>query len=171
MKAKRITAALGAAVLFVLGLIGPAAGTPLAPNPDLDQTGQGLSIAEAGVGLDVNRAGNISITIGGPVQKAFLYWAGRQFTCTDDCPLTGRDQELLFDGNAISGTVTGTDPEAESWQIGYRADVTSIVAAKGSGTYSIADGNLTNNLTHLSGAGLFVIYKDLADPQTYRVIV
>jgi hypothetical protein len=171
---KRTTMVAAILGLVTAGLVAaPASATPLAPNPDLDVQGQGLSIAEAGVGLDGLGSGsrNISITIGGPVQKAFLFWAGRQFAPCSPCPLTGRDQQLVFDGNPISGTLVGSEPEGQSWQIGYRADVTSIVTAKGSGTYTISDGNLANNLTHLNGAGLFVIYRDLADTNTYRVIV
>src|SRR5688500_4629958 len=142
-----------AAAVSVLGA--SAVATPLAPAPVATFQGQGISVAEGGVGLTNLGGGtrNISISIGGPVQAAYLYWAGRQFTCGSPCSLTGRDRQLLFDGNAITGTLTGSDPEGQSWQIGYRADVTSIVSAKGSGTYSIADGNLANNLDHTNGAG------------------
>ncbi len=150
-------------------------------SPVLDLQGQGLSIAEAGVGLEGLGAGTRSLTIaiGGPVQKAILYWAGRD---TTDCfggscmqaPNVAPfgDQELVFAGTGIGGTIIGMEG-ADSGNIGYAADVTSIVQAAGTGTksFTIADGNLTKNLDRLSGAGLIVVYTDASDASSYRVTI
>ena len=176
---KRSTVLAVACLVFGMVLVPPGRATPLAPNPNLDIQGQGLSIAEAGVGLQGlgNGTRNISITIGGPVEKAFLYWAGRmRSNCANGACFEPpnvepfRDQELIFDGTAITGTVVGKEDDDQS-NIGYKADVTSIVSAKGSGSYSIQDGNLAKNLDRLTGAGLFVLYTDPGDPNIYRVIV
>ena len=55
-----------------------AAATPLRPAFELE--GVGLEVAAAGVGLRGAGAGQraIRLAIGGPVEKAMLYWAGRQ---------------------------------------------------------------------------------------------
>src|SRR5687767_2299294 len=83
-------------VLLLTGLMtaGVAYATALAPNNALTMEGPGLTIAEGGVGLQgltqatinhnndpSNPLPEISVTIGGPVEKAFLYWAGRQRPC------------------------------------------------------------------------------------------
>jgi Protein of unknown function (DUF3344) len=189
-------------VLLLTGLMtaGVAYATALAPNNALTMEGPGLTIAEGGVGLQgltqatinhnndpSNPLPEISVTIGGPVEKAFLYWAGRQRPCDkigSTCGITAtpyRDQELVFDGNPIQGQVVGEESQLSAdgasgqniHNLGYRADVTSIVAGKGVGTHSftIADGNTSNNLSNQDGAGLLVIYSDPGDSTVYKVIV
>jgi hypothetical protein len=166
--------------VLVLASTTIANATPLASNPDLDEQLQGLSIAQAGVGLQDLGAGtkNISVNIGGPVQKAILYWAGRQLdSCSDDScflpptPSPFRDQELVFDGNKVTGAITGT----EVGNIGYKADVTGIVDAKGTGLQSFSiqdfDTSAAKNLTRLNGAGLLVLFNDPALTGFFRVIV
>ena len=149
----------------------------------LDIQGQGLSVANGGVGLTGIGSGTrtLSVSIGGPVQAALLYWAGRD----NPCPLSGgtcvvpfqpyKDQVLRFDGNLVTGTIIGTEAQPTSAfnNIGYLADVTSIVQAKGTGpvSFSIQDGDLTSNLRNLNGAGLIVIYTDPSDSVVYRIIV
>jgi len=152
----------------------------------LDIQGQGLSLASGGVGLQGIGAGsrNLTVNIGGPVQGALLYWAGRD----RPCPQSGgnciipfqpyKDQQLIFDGSSITGTVIGTEGQPVSANgpinnIGYLADVTSIVQAAGTGaqTFTIQDGDLASNLFRLNGAGLLVIYTDAANTTVYRVIV
>jgi hypothetical protein len=149
----------------------------------LDIQGQGLSLANGGVGLTGIGSGTrtLSVTIGGPVQAALLYWAGRD----SPCPTSGgtcvvpfqpyKDQVLRFDGNLVTGTITGTEAQPTSAfnNLGYFADVTSIVQAKGTGavSFSIQDGDVTSNLRDLNGAGLIVIYTDPADSVVYRIIV
>jgi hypothetical protein len=152
----------------------------------LDIQGQGLSVANGGVGLAGIGSGTrtLSVTIGGPVQAALLYWAGRDNPCLTaggNCVIPSqpyKDQVLRFDGNLITGTIIGTEQQPVSdsgpWNnIGYRADVTSIVQAKGAGmvSFSIQDGDVTSNLHDLNGAGLVVIYTDPLDPVSYRIIV
>ena len=168
--------------LLVAGvMVAPAGATPLAPNASLDIQGQGLTIAEGGVGLEGLGAGTrtISVNVGGPVQKAFLYWAGRRLSgCHQGAcfePPNAQpfgDQELIFDGTAITGTIIGIEDDDNS-NIGYRHDVTDIVTSKGTGalSFSVSDGNTALNLDRLAGAGLLVFYTNPADPVTYRAIV
>ncbi len=72
------------AFAFVLAAVGIYA-TPLSVT--LDIQGQGLSVANGGVGLGGIGAGTrtISLPIGGPVPAARLYWAGRD----NPCPTSG----------------------------------------------------------------------------------
>jgi hypothetical protein len=152
----------------------------------LDIQGQGLSLANGGVGLAGigSATRTLSVTVGGPVQAALLYWTGRD----NPCPTSGgacvipfqpyKDQVLRFDGNLVTGTVIGTESQPVTSRgpfnnIGYLADVTSIVQAKGTGavSFSIQDGDVTSNLHDLNGAGLIVVYTDPADSVVYRVIL
>lgn len=107
--------------LLLLGLPSFLGATPLTINPSLTQTGMGLTIIQAGVGLEGLGVGTetIEITIDGPVVSATLYWAGRDIP---SCPLDSGacfipfepylDQELLFDGNPITGTIIGQEGQA-----------------------------------------------------------
>ncbi|HSK81164.1 MAG TPA: hypothetical protein VLQ45_32215 [Thermoanaerobaculia bacterium] len=153
----------------------------------LDIQGQGLSMAQGGVGLQGigGATRNLSVNIGGPVQGALLYWAGRDRPCPESpagtCVIPSqpyKDQVLIFEGNTITGTIIGTEGQPVSAggpinNIGYLADVTSIVQAAGTGlqSFSIADGNLGSNLFHLNGATLLVIYTDPTSAATCRLIV
>jgi hypothetical protein len=153
----------------------------------LDVSGQGLSITEGAVGLEGIGSGsrNLSVNIGGSVQAALLYWAGRDRPCPENpagtCVIPSqpyKDQILNFDGNTITGTIIGTEGQPVSAggpinNIGYLANVTNIVQAKGTGlqTFSIADGDLGSNLFRLNGATLLVIYTNLADAAMCRLIV
>ena len=153
----------------------------------LDVQGQGLSIAAGGAGLQAIGSGTATITvnIGGPVQAALLYWAGRDRPCPESLPgvctvpfQPYKDQILSFDGNLITGTIIGTEGQPVSAggpinNIGFLADVTSIVQAKGTGTqnFTIADGDLGSNLFRLNGATLIVVYTNPSDTNQYRLIV
>ncbi len=202
MKIGRISSAL-AVLIVIVGLSGCAqdltqgaapskAGTvgakALVINPSLDMEGPGLTLVEDGVGLESLGSGTETLTvdIGGPVQVAYLYWAGRERPCTTDgagvCTIPYQpylDQELIFDGTPITGEVAGTESQAEGGNgqtihnIGYVKDVTDIVAAKGTGvqSFTLADGDTAKNLFRLNGAGLLVIFTDEADPVTYKVMV
>lgn len=173
----------GLLCLWMLLFAASAQGTPLSLT--LDIQGQGLAVSEGGVGLQGIGTGTRTLTvdIGGPVQAALLYWAGRD----RPCPMSGgtcvipsqpyKDQQLLFAGIPITGTIIGTETQPTSaagpiHNIGYLADVTSIVQARGTGTQSFAirDGNTGSNLYRLNGAGLLVIYTDPADSATYRLL-
>jgi hypothetical protein len=166
-------------------LIGAAAAGATPLGVTLDIQGQGLAVSDGGVGMQGIGSGtrNLTIDIGGPVQSAYLYWTGRD----RPCPLSGglcvipttpyKDQVLLFDGNMITGTIIGTEMQPVSGggpinNIGYLANVTSIVQAKGTGlqTFVLKDGNTSSNLFRLNGAGLLVVYTDPADTAFYRLI-
>jgi hypothetical protein len=177
---RRFLFILLAGLLFV-----PAAhATALAPFIDLQE--EGLNVTEDGEGLvnwDHTTPVNLNVNVGGNVRFALLYWAGRErpcdfngSTCTFSQPY--KDQQVTFNGNAITGTVIGTESQPASaggpiLNIGYFADVTSIVSAAGTGSQSFAfgDGNGASNLWRLDGVGLFVAYTDEFDSTFYRVIV
>ncbi len=129
----------------------------------------------------------MTVDVDGSVRFALLYWAGRDRPCPDSPPGSGNcvipaepylDQELLFDGTPITGTIIGTEhqpvsPTGPINNIGYFADVTALVAAKGMGTHSfgIADGNTASNLLRLNGASLIVGWIDPSTNFTFRVLV
>ncbi len=156
----------------------------LQPNSDLTVQGQGLDFAVGGVGLlDLGLGtSTITVNIGGPVERAILYWAGRDFPCPrllGTCVVTEpyQDQQLIFNGTPILGTLIGTEMNLLSGgsmnNIGYRADVTEIVRAAGGGvrSFSLQDGDLANNFSNaFSGASLVVVYRDLADPTVYQLM-
>lgn len=171
----------GVAVLMLALLALPAAATTL--QVALDVQGQGLSMASGGTGLQ-SGPGTVTVNIGGPVQAALLYWAGRDRPCPQSggvCVIPSQpylDQVLSFDGNLITGTIIGTEGQPVSAggpinNIGYLADVTNIVKARGTGsqTFSIADGDTSSNLFRLNGATLLVIYTNPADTNSYRLMV
>jgi hypothetical protein len=170
--------------VLAAALTAPVGATDL--TAALDVQGQGLSLAAAGVGLQTLGAGTatLSVQIGGPVQKALLYWAGRDRPCPQSggaCVVPSqpyKDQVLRFDGNLLTGAIIGTEGQPVSGggpidNIGYLADVTAIVQARGPGlqSFNIQDGDLGSNLFRLNGAGLVVVYTDPADPGFYRVMV
>ena len=171
--------------LFFLSLALGARATTL--GVALDISGTGLSVADGGVGLQTLGAGTatISVNVGGPVQAALLYWAGRDRPCPENPPGTCvipsqpyKDQALVFDGYPITGTIIGTEGQPVSGggpinNIAFLADVTAIVQAKGTGlqSFSVQDGDGAQNLFRLDGAGLLVIYTDQADTAQYRLMV
>jgi hypothetical protein len=160
--------------------------TPLRPAFDLQ--GEGLTVSVAGVGLlgwnGVPRT--LTIVIPGPVELALLYWAGRDRPCPQDPPGSGvcvipgepyKDQILTFDGARIPGMLIGSEaqPDANPGAInnlGYMADVTDRVRAKGLGrrSFKIGDGEPGNDLADLDGAGLLVV-STVAGRPAARVIV
>jgi hypothetical protein len=176
--------ALAAFAGILLPTLGMA--TPLSPFIDLQE--KGLSVTADGNGTQAWGGGptTFSVNIGGPVRFALLYWIGRQRpdddpSGTSTCsaiPQPYRDQQLVFDGNALTGTVIGTECQPISGggpilNVGYFADVTSIVAARGTGpqSFDLADGDLADNLWRLNGAVLFVAYTNPLDNNWYRVLV
>lgn len=170
-------------VVFLVFLAAAAHATPL--QISLDVQGQGLAVAEGGVGTQGIGSGSRSFTvdIGGPVQAALLYWAGRD----RPCPQSGgacvipfqpyKDQVIRLDGTLVTGTVIGTEGQPVSGggpinNIGYLADVTSLVQAKGTGlqSFTVRDGDTASNLFRWNGVGLLVIYTDPADSAVWRLI-
>src|SRR5215216_3677188 len=79
-----MAAVLLAALALALAPASPARAAPLSPFIDLQ--GRGLAMSAAGVGLQGLGADtrNLSVTIGGPVRAALLYWAGRDRPCPVD---------------------------------------------------------------------------------------
>jgi hypothetical protein len=178
MNVHRKTAVL-AFVLSLLALAAPGGATALAPFIDLQEAG--LTVTEDGEGLlfwDRTTPATLNVNIGGTVRFALLYWAGRErpcnfngSTCTFSQPF--KDQEVVFNGTPITGTVIGTESQPASAEgpilnIGYFADVTSLVT---NGTNTFSDGNAASNLWRLDGVGLFVAYINPADSTFYRVLV
>ena len=170
-------------LVFLVFLTAAANATPL--QVSLDIQGPGLAVSDGGVGTQGIGSGSRSFTvdIGGPVQAALLYWAGRD----RPCPQSGgtcvipfqpyKDQVIRLDGNLITGTVIGTEAQPVSGggpinNIGYLADVTSLVQAKGTGlqSFTVRDGDTASNLFRWNGIGLLVIYTDPADSAIWRVI-
>ncbi len=168
-------------------LLLPAAAIAMPLHLSLDQQAKGLTLSSAGVGMENigNGARNLTVNIQGPVQFARLYWEGRQAPCDKDsggnCAATFtpyRDQVVKFNGNTITGSIIGTETQPISgegpiFNVSYFADVTPIVQAAGTGThtFTIGDGDISNNLWRWDGAGLVVGYLDPANPNTYRVII
>lgn len=175
------------ACLFVPGWVAATCilnATPLSLAHDLE--GPGLAVAQAGVGLTglKTETRRIVVNVPAPVELALLYWAGRDHPCSPDpetvCGIPEepyRDQELLFDGVALTGTVIGTELQPDTSRgpvlnIGYVADVTEEVGARGTGklSFAVADGDPGSNLAELQGAGLLVVTSDPGEPAA-RVIV
>ena len=162
-----------------------AAATALSPFIDLQE--RGLTLVSDGEGLFTwgGSPRDLTVNVGGTVRFALLYWAGRDRPCAESSPgtcTTGpepfKDQQMVFDGVSITGTQIGSESQPVSaggpiLNIGYFADVTSIVSAKGAGlqTFTFGDGNLASNLWRLDGVGLVVAYIDAANPNFYRVLV
>src|SRR5687768_4831195 len=92
-----------------------ASATHLEPFIDLQE--KGLTLAGDGEGLMGWGGGprDLTVTVGGPVRFALLYWAGRERPCVEtpapgsgDCSGVAqpfKDQELVFDGASITGTI------------------------------------------------------------------
>jgi len=139
-------------------------------------------MAQAGVGLKGLRttgSATLAFNVGGPVELAWLYWAGHDRPCAVDpasqvCGISQepfKDQVLRLDGAQVTGQVLGTEFEPVTSRgpilhVGYGADVTERVRAKGTGrlTFRIADGDPDSNLADLDGAGLLVLYTDQDGP-------
>ena len=89
-----------------------------------------------------------------------------------------KDQQVKLDSAVITGTINGTEsqnatPAGKTYNIGYLADVTSLVQAKGAGTLSFAfsDNNHASDLDVLSGVALIVGYSDPSDAGVYRLTI
>jgi hypothetical protein len=175
------------ALMFLTGLLAlSAAGGTTALAPFIDLQEAGLTAVDDGEGLmfwDHTTPATLNVNVGGTVRFALLYWAGRErpcnfngSTCTFSQPF--KDQQMVFNGTPLTGTVIGTESQPTSaggpiLNIGYFADVTSLVSAAGPGnhTFTFSDGNGASNLWRLDGVGLFVAYTNAADSTFYRLIV
>jgi len=145
-----------------------------------------MSVAGAGLQSWKSSPRSLAVKIDGPVELALLYWAGRDRPCPQDPPGSGvcvvpsepyKDQILTLDGVEVLGKLIGGEvqPDANPGAIhnlGYMAEVTERVRAKGLGrlTFRIGDGEPNNNLATLDGVGLLVISSVPGRPAA-RVIV
>jgi hypothetical protein len=189
MSFRRTRMKLALLAMIAFSTLATAAGaTHLSPFIDLQE--KGLTLAGDGKGLmgwgGVPRT--LTVNVGGPVRFALLYWAGRERPCVET-PAAGsgdcsgvtqpfKDQEIVFDGTPITGTIIGTETQPVTGggpilNIGYFADVTSLVAARGAGlqSFQFADGNAGSNLWRLDGTTLLVGYTNTADTNWYRVLI
>jgi hypothetical protein len=172
------------ALTLTLGAgLSPAAATPLHVARELE--GPGLSVSAAGAGLKGSRSVQLTVDVRGPVALALLVWSGRGpcrvDPATSECGLGAApfaDQAMTLDGALLSAQVLGFElvPEADNSQtlnVGYLADVTEAVAARGTGrlTFTVADADRRNNLRELDGAGLLVAYSDPAVAGSFRLMI
>ena len=186
MRFHRMLTALTVALVLAFALAGHA--TPLSPFIDLQQKGLTLVADSAGLRTWGGSPVDLTVTVGGTVRFALLYWAGRERPCVEtpaagsgDCsglPAIFKDQQVVFDGTSLDGTLIGTETQPVSaggpiLNLAYFADVTSLVGAKGVGThtFTFGDGDLSSNLWRLNGVSLIVGYIDPASTTTYRVII
>jgi hypothetical protein len=184
----KIELIIGLALLLSCAGLGAAHATALTPFIDLQE--KGLTLVADSKGLSGwNGSTSLTVNVGGPVRFALLYWAGRQRPCEEDTPGSGhcvlptppamyRDQEMAFDGNALNGVIIGNEAQPVSGggpiqNVGYFADVTSIVAAHGAGsqTFFFQDSNKASNLWRLNGVTLIVAYTNTSDSNYYRVLI
>ena len=106
----------------------------------------------------VNRTASISMPTGATVLSAQLYWAGSGNTA---------DNTVTFQGNSVSAArkYSSTTVGGGINFFGGAADVTDIVKAKGSGTYSFSGLSVSNgspwcgSQAVLGGFSLLVIYS------------
>lgn len=120
----------------------------------LFETQRDTDVAYAGVGgLRGNGFGDITLAgTSGTINQAYLYWHGPTQSADPDF-----NANIMFDGNAISGTNIGTSADNNWGQLNsqaYRADVTALVS--GDGTYSLSGLSPNNS----NGASLVVYYDD-----------
>jgi hypothetical protein len=147
-----------------------------------DREGEGLALAQAGVGLIRLPAGpvELALDVGGPVELAWLYWTGHDVPCQIDpeihvCSIPEepfKDQILRLDNHPVTGQLLGTEIEPVTnhgpiLHVAYGLDVTEQVRARGTGrlTFQITDGDPGSNLAVLDGAGLLVVYTDPNGPR------
>jgi hypothetical protein len=152
----------------------PASAATITPFIDLQETGLTLSGTAAGANTLGSGSLDLTLSIDGTVRFGLLYWTGSE-SCAAPCSISQPygDQQVIFDSTAITGTLIGVEEASGFANIGYFADVTSLVSAAGVGThaFSFADGNLSNNLDTLDGVGLIVGYTDPNDATTTRVMI
>jgi hypothetical protein len=188
LRRRKLPLIFGLTLLLACAGIGAVHATPLSPFIDLQE--KGLTLASDAKGLmGWNGTTSLTVNVGGTVRFALLYWAGRQRPCEESVAGSGncvlptppalyRDQEMKFDGTPVTGTIIGNEYQPVSGggpiqNVGYFADVTSIVSARGAGsqTFLFQDGNNANNLWRLNGVTLIVAYTNASDANYYRVLI
>ena len=106
---------------------------------------------------------------GADVQAAYLYWAASGSTI---------DTNVTLDGTSINSDETFTDQfDATEEYFSARADVTSLVQAKGAGVYTFGGLSADNGApfstfsTVISGWSLVVVYEDTSIAHTNTVVI
>jgi hypothetical protein len=159
----------GMVALVLKGILlvtaGRACATDLAINPALDIGGQGLSIRSKGTGLATTGSGSIEFsTLTGPVRQATLYWGG--FHEPGEAP---RDQ-LLVNGQLVTGVLVGSDQNGDKTWYAFRADVKAYFEGISGGVVQLVvtdplfgmPGGLVN------GASVILYFDDATNPLFYR---
>ncbi|HEV7514903.1 MAG TPA: hypothetical protein VGR07_01255, partial [Thermoanaerobaculia bacterium] len=135
-------------VAITAGLLAlPAMAHATALHSAMDVQDKGLTLVSAGAGGFGLGSGavNLTVNIQGTVKFARLYWVGRQRPCdtngSGNCAaatIPYRDQQMVFDGHPVTGNIIGTETQPTSslgpiFNLAYFVDVTTQVAAKGTG--------------------------------------
>lgn len=126
---------------------------------------QGTSFSTTEISCDDLKTKQIKITIPqtATVKKAYIFWATSGTN----------DQTITVDGNAVTGpnsTLTNNYP-SQKWYKNY-SDITSIVQAKRTGSYTVTDLNFMSGnpycsvLASLGVASILVVYEDQSLPKT-----
>jgi hypothetical protein len=174
------------AAALSLALFAPVA-SATSLNPFIDLEEQGLTLVSDSAGLQGwTGIQQLHVNVGGSVRFALLYWNGSA-PCTETSPGSGvcaipyqpfLDQAITLDGQAVLGTIIGTETQLGMngtglLHVGYFADVTSLVANRGTGLldFLFVDANFGDQLSPLQGVGLLVAYTDPASTSTYRLLI
>ena len=148
------------AVIGVLGIVGAQRQQAWANDIAYRETIYRTDFATAGVGgLRNVGIGTIKLSgVSGTVNRAYLYWAGPMSTTN-----VVRSQNILVNGQNITGVNIGFSSD-NCWGYlnsqAYRADVTSLVAAKGNGDYTISGVVNLKTGVNANGASLMAFYDD-----------
>ena len=158
------------AVIGVLGIVGAQRQQAWANDITYRETVYRTDFATAGVGgLRNVGLGTIKLSgVTGVVNRAYLYWGGPMNTTN-----VVRSENILVNGQNITGVNIGFSSD-NCWGYlngqAYRADVTSLVAAKGNGDYTISGVVNLKAGINANGASLMAFFDD-GDASNDRDIV
>ena len=148
------------AVIGVLGIVGAQRQQAWANDIAYRETIYRTDFATAGVGgLRNVGLGTIKLSgVTGVVNRAYLYWGGPMNTTN-----VVRSENILVNGQNVSGVNIGFSSD-NCWGYlngqAYRADVTSLVAAKGNGDYTISGVVNLKAGINANGASLMTFFDD-----------
>ena len=148
------------AVIGVLGIIGAQRQQAWANDIAYRETIYRTDYATAGVGgLRNVGIGTIKLSgVSGTVNRAYLYWGGPMNTTN-----VVKSENILVNGQNVSGVNIGFSSD-NCWGYlngqAYRADVTSLVAAKGNGDYTISGVVNLKAGINANGVSLMVFFDD-----------
>ena len=125
---------------------------------------------DADPGTDNSSSATLDIPTGAPVLSAYLVWGGSTPLGADPADPTDRArfESVLLDTPAAGGYVPVTadrfDQEGSGWYQST-ADVTDVVQAGGTGTYTLANAFVRSGAGNLTaGWALMVAYADATEP-------